>query len=109
MALIVVGIFLLVIGSRLFARVRTNINTFLRPDKLVTDGPFRYSRNPMYVGFVLVLLGICVTLGTLSPFAVVVAFFAVANYWYIPIEERNCAGAFGEEYARYQDQVRRWL
>lgn len=107
--LIVLGTWLMLSGNNLFARVQTNINTFRPPDKLVTEGVFRFSRNPMYLGFVSVLLGLCLLLGSLSPFVSVVVFFLLANLWYIPFEERICEQTLGADYAAYKKKTRRWL
>lgn len=109
LALVPVGLWLLIRGSRLFARRGTNIDTFLDPDVLVTDGPFRVTRNPMYLGFVLVLGGGCLALGTLLPLLSLALFVAVVDRWYIPFEERACAARFGEAYRAYQARTRRWL
>jgi protein-S-isoprenylcysteine O-methyltransferase Ste14 len=108
-ALVPVGLWLLIHASGLFARRRTNINTFLNPDVLVTDGPFRWSRNPMYLGFSLVLLGGCTALGTVTPLAALVLFVVVADRWYIPFEERACESRFGDAYRAYRSRTRRWL
>ncbi|MEQ8858034.1 MAG: isoprenylcysteine carboxylmethyltransferase family protein [Pseudomonadales bacterium] len=103
------GLWLLIRASGLFNRIGTNIHTFRDPDVLVTDGPFRLSRNPMYLGFLLVLLGGCIALGTLTPLLACVGFALVANFWYVPFEERACAARFGDAYQRYCARTRRWL
>ena len=96
-------------GSSVFARVGTSIKTFEQPQKLVTDGLFRYSRNPMYLGFVFALLGIAIALGTLSPLLGVMIFFLVADRGYIPYEENMLAQKFGQGFQTYQSKTRRWL
>ena len=93
----------------LFNRVDTEINTFKEPRKLVTEGLFRFIRNPIYLGFVLMLMGVAIFLGSLSPWLFVVAFFLISNAWYIPVEERNLETIFGEAYRNYKSKVRRWL
>ncbi|MET0053051.1 MAG: isoprenylcysteine carboxylmethyltransferase family protein [Candidatus Thiodiazotropha sp.] len=93
----------------LFRRLGTNIHTFNEPDLLVTEGLFRFSRNPMYLGFSLALTGLALTLGTLTPFLVVMAFVLIADRWYIPFEERAMTDKFGQAYLDYASQVRRWL
>ena len=106
---LVVGIGFLAVGSARFMRIGTNLNTFIKPDILVTTGPFRFTRNPMYLGFTLVLLGNWLLWGTLSPLVGVVIFFVAANFWYIPFEESRCEDVFGEVYLEYKSKVRRWL
>jgi protein-S-isoprenylcysteine O-methyltransferase Ste14 len=96
-------------GARVFSRVGTNIRTFNEPGVLVTDGLFRWSRNPMYLGFVLLLLGTAMLLGTATPFLAVALFAVVADRWYIPFEERAMKAKFGADYAAYMHRTRRWI
>lgn len=105
----VAGLVLLLAGSGRFRRVGTNIRTFDEPGVLVTDGLFRLSRNPMYLGFFLVLLGAGLGMGALTPLVVPVGFLAVANFWYVPFEERALRAKFGDAYVNYQRTTRRWL
>ncbi len=109
LALLILGLGLTILGSRKFQQVGTNINTFNEPDVLVKDGLFRYSRNPMYLGFVIALLGVSALLGSLSTLAVVIVFFVITDRWYIAFEERAMAKKFGEEYEKYKSQTRRWI
>ncbi len=111
-----VGIPLIILGlgiaswhARLFKRVGTNIDTFEDPDILTTEGLFRVSRNPMYLGFLIMLLGVSIVLGSASPLLALVAFALLTQFWYIPIEERAMHRAFGQAYIDYKRRVRRWL
>jgi protein-S-isoprenylcysteine O-methyltransferase Ste14 len=96
-------------GARLFARRRTNIDTFGDPTILVTDGPFSFSRNPMYLGFALFLTGAGIVLGALWPLLAGLTFWVVADRWYIPFEEAAMQRRFGEQYDAYRRKVRRWF
>jgi protein-S-isoprenylcysteine O-methyltransferase Ste14 len=107
--LIVAGLGLAQWHARLFRRIGTNINTFADPDQLTTEGFFSRSRNPMYLGMVLCLTGVAMLLGSLSPWLGPLGFFALANFWYVPVEERAMGRRFGPAYAQYQQRVRRWL
>lgn len=107
--LLCAGLALAIVGSRLFRRVGTNIRTFDTPDVLVTEGPFRWSRNPMYLGFAALLLGLAVALGTLTPLLLALVFVIAADRWYIPFEEAAMAATFGDAYRAYADRTRRWL
>ena len=107
--LLVLGVLLIASVGLLLLRHRTEIHTFGQPRRLVTSGPFRFSRNPIYLGFVVSLLGTWVYLGSLSPLLGVVVFFLAANYWYIPFEEARLREGFGEAYREYQQRVGRWL
>lgn len=106
---ILAGVWLLAIAARRFRRVQTNINTFRDPNVLVTDGPFAFTRNPMYLGFTLVLLGAALVANAWSALAPVLVFFVVANCWYVPFEERAAHAQFGDAYAAYRQRVRRWF
>ena len=103
------GLFLAFQGSAQFRKVGTEINTFGEPDKLVTDGLFRYSRNPMYLGFLLLLLGTWILLGRLTAVLGVVIFLIVTDRFYIPYEEKMMAAHFGEAWMTYRAKVRRWV
>lgn len=95
--------------ARLFKKRNTNINTFKDPDILTTDSFFRFSRNPMYLGFLIALAGVWMVLGSVAPLLALLGFGALTNYWYIPFEERAMLRKFGEEYITYKSKVRRWL
>jgi protein-S-isoprenylcysteine O-methyltransferase Ste14 len=93
----------------LFRRIGTNINTFGEPGTLTREGLFRHTRNPMYLGMLLALLGLAWALGSLSPWVGPLAFFILASRWYVPAEESAMAAKFGAAYAQYRRDVRRWL
>ncbi len=106
---LVAGLALASWHARLFRRIRTNINTFGEPGQLTTAGLYAKTRNPMYLGMALGLVGAAVLLGSLSVWVGPMVFLALANLWYIPLEERAMAGKFGAAYAAYRQSVPRWL
>lgn len=76
---------------------------------IATAGPYRFSRNPMYLGMVLMLLGLALYAGT-PPFSVsALVYFAILNFFICPYEEDKLFHAFGVEYLQYRNRVRRWL
>ncbi|MGB8693001.1 MAG: isoprenylcysteine carboxylmethyltransferase family protein [Steroidobacteraceae bacterium] len=94
-----------------FRRSKTTVNP-LRPEAataLVSGGPFRVSRNPMYLGLLLALIGWAVMLGAPWGLAGPVAFVLYIQRFQIIPEERVMALKFGEVYAQYCVRVRRWL
>jgi protein-S-isoprenylcysteine O-methyltransferase Ste14 len=103
------GLFVSASAERQFTRVETNVNTYGEPGKLVKDGWFRYSRNPMYLGLTLVAVGVAILLGALSPMMGVVVFVVMAECRYIPYEEKRLLAKFGTAYEEYQSRVRRWI
>lgn len=108
-ALIVGGGLVTVLADQQFKRARTTVQPFGMPSAFVADGVFRFSRNPMYLGMVVVLLGVAVVLATLLPFAVPLLYAALLAARFIAAEERNLSARFPEGYAAYARRVRRWL
>ncbi len=92
-----------------FKRAGTPIRPFEESTALVTDGPFAFSRNPIYLGAVVALFGIFVVLGSLSPLAVIPPFVYIIQTRFIVVEERMLEEAFGEAYRDYKTRVRRWI
>ena len=90
-------------------RARTNILPHKGADRLVTEGAFRFRRNPIYMGEVLILLGLAQA--TLNIWLVVMApIFAVAILLLAILpEERHLEARFGEDYLAYKDRTRRWF
>jgi protein-S-isoprenylcysteine O-methyltransferase Ste14 len=76
---------------------------------LVASGPFRFTRNPMYVGLVVMGIGAALVAGTWMMWLVPVVVFVLDELVIIPYEERSMARAFGDAYREYQARVRRWL
>ncbi len=104
------GLGLAIVGKKLFIKLKTNIMTFDDPDKLITQGVFKYSRNPMYLGFVIALTGFAILFGlSYSSLALVVIFVVITDRWYIAFEERKMHEKFSCDYQRYCEQVRRWI
>src|SRR5258706_9980449 len=103
------GVAMAVIGAGQFKRAGTNIKPFTESSTLVTDGVFRYSRNPMYVGMILALLGIAVLLGSVTPLIVIPLFAWLIAVRFVAVEERLMTAQFGTEYLTYQARVRRWF
>lgn len=106
---VVMGLLIGVSGVLRFRREGTNIRPFKKADKLVTDGVYRLSRNPMYVGLTLMLAGAWILLGGLSPIFGVLVFVVVSSRWYIPAEERMLSEKFGKAYEEYRTKVGRWF
>ena len=79
------------------------------PQVLVEDGLYAFSRNPIYLGFALALLGWAVVLGPLVNLALVALFVLIADRWYIASEERMAEEVFGAAYDAYRRRTRRWL
>lgn len=103
------GIALVVSALRCLRRSHTTIVPFHEARRLVTDGIFRYSRNPVYLGEVLIFLGLWVLTGAFSALLVVVTHAIVADRWLIRAEEKMLLAKFGQEFEDYSRKVGRWI
>ena len=103
------GVALNLVADRAFKRRATTVKPFETPSDLITGGVFRLSRNPMYLGFVLILAGIAVVLRSLSPYLAVAAFAVAMDRVFIRAEEADLRQQFGEEWLAYRRRVRRWI
>lgn len=111
MALMLAGFAVALAGVLEFRRARTTVHP-QQPDKassLVRGGIYRHSRNPMYVGMLLVLAGWAIHLGNGLSLLVLPLFVAYMNRFQIMAEERALLAIFGAEYTDYMRSVRRWL
>lgn len=108
-AIILAGLLLLVVANGLFTRAGTGVIPFRNVSTLVTHGVYRYSRNPMYLGMVLVLAGCAVTVGAATALVVPVLFVLIIDRRFIRAEEQMLHELFPEEYAAYCARVRRWV
>jgi protein-S-isoprenylcysteine O-methyltransferase Ste14 len=106
---ILFGIILNLWADQLFKKEKTNVKYHKTPNKLIISGPFKISRNPMYLGMLIILLGIAILLGRLTPFIFPILFFVIIETLFIPIEEKNMKKQFGKRYLEYKNKVRRWI
>ena len=94
----------------LFLREGTEVSPTSPANRvLVTRGPYQFTRNPMYLGLVILALGIAVWVGTWPMMIVPIAVFATANWVHIPFEEAKMRRQFGTSYDDYVSRVRRWV
>src|SRR6059036_3097706 len=108
-ALFVLGAALGYAAQKALRRAGTNISPAEPTLALVTDGPYRRTRNPLYLAGLGVYLGVALFINGLAPFLLFVP-LAVLLHWGIVLrEERYLTAKFGAAYREYQNQVRRWL
>jgi len=107
--LILIGLVLLVFANGRFTRAGTGVIPFRNVSALVTDGIYRYTRNPMYLGMVAVLLGCAVTVGATVALIVPVLFAVIVDRRFIRYEEVMLRNLFPDDYPAYCGRVRRWL
>ena len=108
-SLLAIGLTIILWASAGFNRVKTGIVPFSESTRLITTGLYRYTRNPMYLGMVLILSGFACSLGTLAAWIPIPVFITIIQLRFILNEERFLTDIYGDEYLQYVKQVRRWL
>jgi protein-S-isoprenylcysteine O-methyltransferase Ste14 len=104
-----VGIWLLASSREAFRRHKTPLMPWEPSVELVQDGPYRYSRNPVYLSFALMYLGASLVVNSTLLLVVLALLLFLFDRTQIPREERYLAERFGEAYALYKSKVRRWI
>ena len=108
-ALMLPGLALATWAAKTFRKAGTRYELGNKSTALTTSGPFRISRNPMYLAMLIWLAGLAILLGSVTTFIFPILFFLVADFLIIPLEEKNMNQMFGEPYSNYRRLVRRWL
>jgi len=103
------GLVINLTADRALKNHNTTVKPFQASTALVTNGVFKVTRNPMYLGFVLILVGIAIFMGSLTPFAVIPAFAVLINTVFIKVEETMLEDTFGQHWLEYKKMVRRWI
>ncbi|UXY50626.1 methyltransferase family protein [Pseudomonas tohonis] len=111
LALAALGAGVCLAGVASFRRARTTVNPLVpeQASSLVQAGIYRHTRNPMYLGFAILLVAWAALLGAPLALFVVTGFVLYVDRFQIAPEERALAGLFGADYTRYRERVRRWL
>ena len=107
--LMVLGVVAIASQGYLIHQNNTTIEPFKESTFLVTEGLYRYSRNPIYLGMMLFLIGLWVLLGSLTPLLVIAVFPWLIQEKFIKIEEQMLEDKFGDQYLDYKQKVRRWI
>jgi protein-S-isoprenylcysteine O-methyltransferase Ste14 len=103
------GIALNLAADKAFREVGTTVKPFEESKALLTSGVFRISRNPMYLGYELILIGIAIMLRSLTPYVVIPVFVVLMNRVFIRVEEQMLGKKFGPGWSEYGEKVRRWI
>lgn len=96
-------------ASSLYKKRNTTIKPFEQSTYFATEGLYRFSRHPMYLGMVVLLLGIALLLRSITPFLVIPIFAWLTTRNFINPEEKAMEETFGDAYREYRQRVRRWL
>jgi len=103
------GLAIGLLGFREMRRAETNVDPYKPATAIVTEGPYRFTRNPLYVGMTLVYTGITALSNALLAAMLLPLVLAVMRRGVIEREERYLERKFGDEYLAYKARVRRWL
>ena len=107
--MLISGFLLAVWGKKTMEQAGTNVNPYHPTESIVTKGPFRFTRNPLYIALTLIYVSVAVIFNSLWPLAVLPAILVVIHYGVIKQEEAYLERKFGAEYADYKSKVRRWI
>ena len=109
LALFAVGVAIVVPGRRALLAAGTNVDPLLPVTAIVTTGPFRFSRNPLYVGLTLLYLGLTLAFNTWWGVILLLPIVGIMHFGVVRREERHLERTFGERYRQYRSTVRRYL
>jgi protein-S-isoprenylcysteine O-methyltransferase Ste14 len=103
------GLALLIWSASTIMRAGSNVPTNQPTTAIVERGPYRLSRNPIYIGMFIALVGLAVAFNTLWLMAALAVLIAVIRYGVVAREEAYLERRFGDDYRNYRSSVRRWL
>lgn len=103
------GITMAGISAGMFKRAGTGLEPFDEATVLVTSGFYRFSRNPMYMGMFLMLLGVAFLMGSIGALLPILIFILIIRNNFVLGEERFMQATFGQQYLQYKSEVRRWI
>ena len=104
-----IGVAINLVADSAFHKTGTTVKPFQESSALLTSGAFRISRNPMYLGFVLILVGVAILLRSSTPYLVIIAFAIFIDRVFITVEESMLAQKFGSSWVEYKQKTRRWM
>ena len=107
--LILSGISLVFISFRFMRKMKTTFIPDGTPEVLISSGPFKFSRNPIYLGMLTILVGAAFLMSSLSAIIIAFVFGIIINFTWIAHEEKKLHELFSEDWENYSSKVRRWI
>jgi protein-S-isoprenylcysteine O-methyltransferase Ste14 len=107
--LIIIGIIINIAADHEFRLSRTTIKPFEESSHLMTNGLYRFTRNPMYLGFTLILIGAAILMSSLTPFFIIPLFVILIEKKFVVREEQMLSMKFGPAWQEYASRTRRWV
>jgi len=108
-AVVCVGFAVSMTAAGMFRSAGTPVIPFERSTTLVTTGIYRFTRNPMYLGLVIMTIGVAILCGTVATLLPIPIFIGIIRTRFVLREERFLEDIFGEQYRTYKGSVRRWI
>lgn len=106
---LIIGFWIMMNAHHLFTKNKTGVPPTSKTSKFIVKGSYKFSRNPMYLGMGLILLGIGVLIGSWISIIASILFVIIMDYTWIPFEERKLEKQFGKKYLDYKKKVGRWI
>ena len=106
---LIIGGVLNIWADQIFKKNQTTIKPGEKPITFIKTGPYKFSRNPMYLGVSLLLLAIGFILGSVTSFLGFILFIILIEVIFIPEEQKNLQAQFGEGYEAYKQKFRKWI
>ncbi|MCD4716925.1 MAG: isoprenylcysteine carboxylmethyltransferase family protein, partial [Desulfobacterales bacterium] len=103
------GIIINLSADKSFKKNETTVKPLEKSDRLITTGAFKISRHPTYLGFVLILSGIAMLMGSFTPYIAVLVFAVFMDMVFINYEEKKLEETFGEVWLKYRKKTGRWI
>ena len=107
--LIISGISLVFVSFRFMRKMKTTFIPDGTPKVLISSGPFRFSRNPIYLGMLTFLVGVAFLMSSMSAIIISFIFGVIINFTWISHEEKKLKELFSEDWENYSSKVRRWI
>lgn len=107
--LILSGISLVFVSFKFMRKMKTTFIPDGTPEVLISSGPFKFSRNPIYLGMLTVLVGVAFLMSSLSAIIIAFVFGIIINFTWIAHEEKKLHELFSEDWENYSSKVRRWI
>ena len=107
--LILSGISLVFVSFRFMRKMKTTFIPDGTPEVLISSGPFKFSRNPIYLGMLAILVGVAFLMSSLSAIIIAFVFGIIINFTWIAHEEKKLHELFSEDWENYSSKVRRWI
>jgi protein-S-isoprenylcysteine O-methyltransferase Ste14 len=106
---LIIGILINILADGALHKANTTVKPFQESSSLVMDSVYGLSRHPMYLGFVLLLIGVAILLSSLSPWVIIPIFIILMDKVFIRIEELMLADKFNTTWQKYKKKVRKWI